>query len=67
MMISVLAEAGAALQRHDWVAAAMGAAEFLLAGLRSDEGRWLRAWHPERDWETRAHEQVTPASHNLLD
>ncbi|MDQ1395323.1 MAG: uncharacterized protein QOG64_582, partial [Acidimicrobiaceae bacterium] len=50
MMISVLAEAGAALGRDDWVEAAAAAAEFLLAELRQpgDAGlRWLRAWHPE--------------------
>ena len=47
MMVSVLAEAGAALQRDDWTDAAEAAAEFLLAELRTAEGRWLRAWHPE--------------------
>jgi uncharacterized protein YyaL (SSP411 family) len=47
MMISLLAEAGAAAERDDWIAAATGAAEFLLANLRRDDGRWLRAWHPD--------------------
>gem|GEM_PF-378023 len=53
MMISVLAEAGAATGRDEWVAAGGAAAEFLLANLRTGErparpgaGRWLRAWHP---------------------
>src|SRR5439155_11193581 len=47
MMISVLAEAGAALERDDWIEAAIAAADFLLSTLRTDDGRWLRAWHPE--------------------
>jgi uncharacterized protein YyaL (SSP411 family) len=58
MMISVLAEAGAALGREDWLAAAVQAAQFLLARLRRHGGgedgadreaggRWLRAWHQE--------------------
>src|SRR4051812_6925931 len=47
MMISVLAEAGAACDRTDWCDAAVAAAEFLLTRLRDDRGRWLRAWHPE--------------------
>jgi uncharacterized protein YyaL (SSP411 family) len=47
MMISVLAEAGGATGRDDWVEAGVRAAEFLLANLRTADGRWLRAWHPE--------------------
>ena len=40
LMISALAQAGAALERADYVAAAAGAAEFLLG--RRDDGRLLR-------------------------
>jgi uncharacterized protein YyaL (SSP411 family) len=47
MMISVLAEAGAACERSDWRDAALTAADFLLTRLRDEAGRWLRAWHPE--------------------
>src|SRR5436305_2800960 len=47
MMISALAEASAALQRDDWLAAATDAAQFLLDSLRTPDGRWLRAWHAE--------------------
>ena len=46
MFTATMAEAGAALDRDDWVKAAAGAAEFLLDRLRRDDGRWLRAWHP---------------------
>jgi hypothetical protein len=44
LMISALAEAGAALARPDYVAAAVSCAEFLLADLRDPEGRLLRTW-----------------------
>jgi uncharacterized protein len=47
LMISALAEAGAALGEQAWVDAATGAADFLIAELRRADGRWLRAWHPE--------------------
>ena len=47
MMISVLAEAGAACGRDDWVGAAARAATFLLDTMRDADGRWLRAWHPK--------------------
>ncbi len=45
--IAALAEAGTALDRPDWVDAAVGTAEFLLAELRRDDGRWLRAWQAD--------------------
>jgi uncharacterized protein YyaL (SSP411 family) len=45
LMISALAEAGAALGEPDWVEAAVAAGEFLLANLRRPgDGRWLRSW-----------------------
>ncbi len=46
MFTATLAEAGAALGRDDWLAAAARTAGFLLGRLRRDDGRWLRAWHP---------------------
>jgi uncharacterized protein YyaL (SSP411 family) len=47
LMISSLAEAGALLQRSDWIDAAARAARFLIAELRDASGRWKRAWHAE--------------------
>jgi uncharacterized protein YyaL (SSP411 family) len=44
LMISALAEAGAVLERPDYVEAAAGCAEFLLGSLRDGEGRLLRTW-----------------------
>jgi uncharacterized protein YyaL (SSP411 family) len=48
MFVSALAEAGAAMQRPGWVAAAAETAEFLLRELRSESGRWLRSWQGGR-------------------
>ncbi len=47
MFIAALADAGAALDRPEWIAAAAEVAEFLLANLRRADGRWLRAWQAE--------------------
>jgi uncharacterized protein len=44
LMISALAEAGAVLERADYVEAASRCAEFLLGSLRDGEGRLLRTW-----------------------
>ena len=45
MFISALAEAGASMQRTDWVDAAVSIGDFLLDNLRRPEdGRWLRSW-----------------------
>ncbi len=44
LMISALAEAGAVLERPDYVDAAVGCAEFLLGSVRDGEGRLLRTW-----------------------
>ena len=46
-LVAALAEAGAALGRVDWIAAAAEIADFLLANLRRDDGRWLRAWQAD--------------------
>ena len=42
LMISALADAGAVLERTDWLDAARGAADFLLGELRDADGRLLR-------------------------
>jgi uncharacterized protein YyaL (SSP411 family) len=45
MFLSTLAEAAGATGRTDWLAAAIGLGNFLLASLRrSENGRWLRSW-----------------------
>jgi uncharacterized protein len=48
LMISALAQTGAALQRDDYIAAAVACAEFLLDELRDPQGRWLRTWKDGR-------------------
>ncbi|HZT65763.1 MAG TPA: thioredoxin domain-containing protein [Acidimicrobiales bacterium] len=47
MVCSVLAEAGAAAGRPDWVRSAADTADFLLRSLRAD-GRWMRSWQGGR-------------------
>jgi uncharacterized protein YyaL (SSP411 family) len=44
LMISALAEAGAVLERPDYVEAAARCADFVLGSLRDDSGRLLRTW-----------------------
>ncbi|HEX8857244.1 MAG TPA: AGE family epimerase/isomerase, partial [Thermoleophilaceae bacterium] len=48
LMIGALAEAGAVLEREDYLDAARGAADFILRDLRSDDGRLLRTWKDGR-------------------
>ncbi|MBA3281428.1 MAG: thioredoxin domain-containing protein [Acidimicrobiia bacterium] len=47
LMLATLAEAGAATGNRLWVDAAMANGEFLLAHLRTPEGRWLRSWQDD--------------------
>ncbi|CAN5594965.1 thioredoxin domain-containing protein [soil metagenome] len=44
LMISALADAGAALGRADYIDAAAGAARFVLDEMRDDQGHLLRTW-----------------------
>jgi uncharacterized protein len=44
LMISALAEAGAVLERRDYLDAAERCGDFVLGSLRDDEGRLLRTW-----------------------
>jgi uncharacterized protein len=44
LMISALAEAGAVLERRDYLDAARGCADFLLGSLRDSDDRLLRTW-----------------------
>ena len=48
LMISALAEAGAVLERTDYLEAATGAGEFVLDSLRGEDGRLLRTWKDGR-------------------
>src|SRR5439155_318091 len=48
LAISGLAEAGRVFGRKDLVDAAVGAARFVLTGLRSPEGRLQRSWRADR-------------------
>ena len=59
LMISTLAEAGAALDEPTWIDAAADAARFLLDELRV-EGRWMRTW------QGRAHIPAFSADHGAL-
>jgi hypothetical protein len=49
LMLSLLAEAGAATGRSDWLAAAEANAEFLCRSLRREDGRWMRSWQAGGD------------------
>ncbi len=48
LMISALADAGAVLERPDYVEAAVACADFVLDQLRDREGRLLRTWKDGR-------------------
>ncbi len=48
LMVTALAEAGAALERSDWVAAARDGAEFILGSLCDADGKLLRTWKDGR-------------------
>jgi uncharacterized protein YyaL (SSP411 family) len=47
LMLGALSEAAAATGNQEWRAAAIANAEFLLARLRRDDGRWLRSWQED--------------------
>jgi len=48
LMLTALAEAGAVLERADYLDAARACADFLLRELRTDDGRLLRTWKAGR-------------------
>jgi uncharacterized protein YyaL (SSP411 family) len=48
LMVSALADAGAVLDRDDYLQAAGACAEFILRDLRDDDGRLLRTWKDGR-------------------
>jgi uncharacterized protein len=47
LMLATLAQAAAAMQRDDWLAAAIASGEFLLRELRTPRGRWRRSWQAD--------------------
>ncbi|MBM3638424.1 MAG: thioredoxin domain-containing protein [Actinobacteria bacterium] len=47
MMLSSLCEAAAAFNRDDWRDAAVENGEFLVASLRTNDGRWHRSWQAD--------------------
>jgi uncharacterized protein YyaL (SSP411 family) len=47
LFLAALSEAAAATGRADWLETAQANAEFLLANLRRDDGRWLRSWQAD--------------------
>jgi uncharacterized protein YyaL (SSP411 family) len=47
LLIAALAEAGAAMLRDDWLAAATSGGNFLLGSLRRPDGRWWRSWQAD--------------------
>ena len=49
LMLSALAEAAAATGDEQWLDAAVGNGEFLLANLRGADGRWRRSWQADGD------------------
>jgi uncharacterized protein YyaL (SSP411 family) len=48
LLIAALAEAGAVLEREDYLDAARACADFVLRELRTDDGRLLRTWKDGR-------------------
>ncbi len=57
-----LAEAGRALERADWVRAAIRNADFVLSAMRRDDGRLLRTWKARAGTAERAISKTTPWS-----
>jgi uncharacterized protein YyaL (SSP411 family) len=47
MFLASLAEAAGAMQRADWLDAAVANGEFLVDSLRGDDGRWFRSWQAD--------------------
>ena len=64
LMLATLAEAAAAFERADWLAAAVANGEFLLRELRSPDGRWSRSW--QADGAPKARHAALAADHAAL-
>ena len=67
LFLATLAESAAATGDADWLADAVAGAEFLLANLRRDDGRWLRTWQAGGDGQpARAQHLAYAADHAAL-
>ncbi|MBL8775391.1 MAG: thioredoxin domain-containing protein [Acidimicrobiales bacterium] len=67
LMLATLAEAAAATGDERWLADAVQTAEFLLAHLRGEDGRWLRSWQAGADGRpARAQHLAYAADHAAL-
>lgn len=67
LFLATLAEAAAATGDAGWLADAVAGAEFLLAHLRRDDGRWLRTWQAGGDGQpARAQHLAYAADHAAL-
>ena len=68
LMVATLAEAAAAADDAEWLAAAVDTGEFLLANLRRADGRWLRSWQGDHtvDGVGRAQHLAYAADHAAL-
>jgi uncharacterized protein len=64
LMLASIAEAAAALDRPDWMEAAVLNGTFLIENLRSADGRWYRSWHA--DGEPQARHAALATDHAAL-
>jgi uncharacterized protein YyaL (SSP411 family) len=66
LMIGAFADAGAAMDRADWTAAAERAAELLLGSVRDGDGRMRRSWKDGRALHAGVLEDYTHLAEGLL-
>jgi uncharacterized protein YyaL (SSP411 family) len=64
LMLATIAEAAAAFDRADWLAAAVANGEFLVREFRSPTGRWSRSW--QADGSPRARHAALAHDHAAL-
>jgi uncharacterized protein YyaL (SSP411 family) len=64
LMLASLAEAAAALDRRDWLDAAIANGQFLVDHLRGDGARWHRSW--QADGEPPARHAALAADHSAI-
>jgi uncharacterized protein YyaL (SSP411 family) len=64
LMLSSLAQAASALDRPDWLEAAIANGRFLVDNLRGSDGRWHRSW--QADGQPRARHTALAADHAAL-
>ena len=64
LMLASLAEAAGALDRADWLDAAVANGKFLVDNLRGDDDRWYRSW--QADGEPQARHAALAADHAAI-